>query len=543
MPRIFISYKRADKEKVFKIKDQIESALGEKCWIDLDGIESDAAFVEKIITAIDICDVFLFMYSVHHAVIQDYQKDWTVREFLYAEKQRKRIVFVNIDGSELAKWFLFMVNGKQQIDGLSVGALDKLCYDLEGWLFPEKKAERERKHKELPKEAPKILEEEKRKYHLTRLKGLLNRYSKKSIIASLAMFLVVLTVIKSFCLSVTNFNSQIDSAQSNYFELAIPFTDYEEAYSFHDGLARIKQNGKYGYIDKSGNEVISCQYDVADDFHCHRACVRIDGKYGYINKNGNLIIACDYDMAGDFYENLACVKKDGKYGFVDIFGKNAIPNNLNYDLVVHFSEGLAMVKKKGKYGYIDKSGKEVIHDLSGMSSAGHFYEGLARAVFGDDDGRTSGFIDQNGKLVISGTEYFAVGNFNEGFAEVNVTDEWGEDSKYGFIDKTGKIVIPCIYDNVAGFNDGFAYFEKDGSAGFINKFGKQVITLKNVEKPLFGYYFNEGFAAIEKDGKHGYINKVGEEATTIIYDDAYPILEGYALVKLNGQYGYLKVIR
>lgn len=30
MARIFISYKRADKEKVFKIKDQEESALGEK---------------------------------------------------------------------------------------------------------------------------------------------------------------------------------------------------------------------------------------------------------------------------------------------------------------------------------------------------------------------------------------------------------------------------------------------------------------------------------------------------------------------------------
>lgn len=28
--RIFISYKRVDKEKVFKIKDQIEAALGEK---------------------------------------------------------------------------------------------------------------------------------------------------------------------------------------------------------------------------------------------------------------------------------------------------------------------------------------------------------------------------------------------------------------------------------------------------------------------------------------------------------------------------------
>ena len=48
MSRIFISYKRVDKDKVFKIKEQIGSALGEKCWIDLDGIESDASERAKI---------------------------------------------------------------------------------------------------------------------------------------------------------------------------------------------------------------------------------------------------------------------------------------------------------------------------------------------------------------------------------------------------------------------------------------------------------------------------------------------------------------
>ena len=54
MSRIFISYKRGDKGKVFKIKGQIESTLGEKCWIDLDGIESDAIFTNKIIGAINV---------------------------------------------------------------------------------------------------------------------------------------------------------------------------------------------------------------------------------------------------------------------------------------------------------------------------------------------------------------------------------------------------------------------------------------------------------------------------------------------------------
>ena len=51
MERIFISYKRVDKEKVFRIKDQIEVALNEKCWVDIDGIESDAQFANVIKTS------------------------------------------------------------------------------------------------------------------------------------------------------------------------------------------------------------------------------------------------------------------------------------------------------------------------------------------------------------------------------------------------------------------------------------------------------------------------------------------------------------
>ena len=41
MHRLFISFNRQDREKVFKIKKQIESAFGEKCWMDLEDIERD----------------------------------------------------------------------------------------------------------------------------------------------------------------------------------------------------------------------------------------------------------------------------------------------------------------------------------------------------------------------------------------------------------------------------------------------------------------------------------------------------------------------
>lgn len=135
MARIFISYKRTDKEAVFKIKDKVEKATGEKCWIDLNGIESDAMFKSVIIRAINECEVFLFLYSQKHAEITDFENDWTVKELNFASKKKKRVVFVNIDGSELSDFFLFDYDIKQQIDGQSSESVERMCIDLKKWLI------------------------------------------------------------------------------------------------------------------------------------------------------------------------------------------------------------------------------------------------------------------------------------------------------------------------------------------------------------------------------------------------------------------------
>lgn len=134
MPRVFISYKRADKDKVFPLKDKIEAAIGEPCWIDLDGIESDAQFVNVIMQAIDDAEIFLFMYSKEHTCIKDYEKDWTVREINYAQDQGKRIVFINIDKTPLTKWFKFMFGLKQQVDATSYETFKAMLRDLQKWL-------------------------------------------------------------------------------------------------------------------------------------------------------------------------------------------------------------------------------------------------------------------------------------------------------------------------------------------------------------------------------------------------------------------------
>ena len=71
------------------------------------------------------------------------------------------------------------------------------------------------------------------------------------------------------------------------------------------------------------------------------------------------------------------------------------------------------------------------------------------------------------------------------------------ESKYGFIDKSGKVVIEPQFDDAGGFSEGLARVEKDGKWGFIDKSGKVVI------EPQFDEVgdFSEGFGKVKKDGK------------------------------------------
>lgn len=51
---------------------------------------------------------------------------------------------------------------------------------------------------------------------------------------------------------------------------------------------------------------------------------------------------------------------------------------------------------------------------------------------------------------------------------IPIVDKYG---KWGFIDKNGKEVIPCKYDDASGFSEGLAQVKKNGKWEFINKYG------------------------------------------------------------------------
>jgi hypothetical protein len=148
------------------------------------------------------------------------------------------------------------------------------------------------------------------------------------------------------------------------------------------GLANVQTgNGttaRWGYIDKTGKEVIPFLFAGASEFTVEgMAAVKLKDKWGFIDRTGKLVIAPKYDYVEYFYgAGLAAVNiggtltsmgyvVKGKWGFIDKTGKEVVP--LKYDSKESFVSAEQQLTRVAigsypdiRYGYIDRTGKEVI---------------------------------------------------------------------------------------------------------------------------------------------------------------------------------------
>ena len=83
--------------------------------------------------------------------------------------------------------------------------------------------------------------------------------------------------------------------------------------AFSEGLAYMEQ-GKLGFIDKAGKQVIPPKYNDAQPFSEGLAVVRLEGKYGYIDRSGKMVIPPQFSDAGPFSEGLAAASQRGSRG-------------------------------------------------------------------------------------------------------------------------------------------------------------------------------------------------------------------------------------
>jgi hypothetical protein len=233
---------------------------------------------------------------------------------------------------------------------------------------------------------------------------------------------------------------------------------FSEGYAvIHDGTNEAMINGsgeffipfgKYHY-DESG-----FHFGMCGVYERHNYKKYIKDKKGFINLEGELKVPYRYAHAGFYTPTLG-------------FGRKPLPDD-NKPL-----------------NLIDNNGNELGVDLMNVPHP-KWDDGkviFGPAVSGHGENRRSRFTDYNGVVRIP-TSFIKAHEFSERLAAVKSGKDY-YNCKWGFIDETGKVVVPFIYDHEPGdFYSGRARVTlsesktKDGKTitkyGYIDKTGKLI---------------------------------------------------------------------
>ncbi len=158
----------------------------------------------------------------------------------------------------------------------------------------------------------------------------------------------------------------------------------------------IQEDGKYGYIDKTGKVIIKPQFQNTMGFNEGLAATKMDGKYGYIDTKGNWVIKPQFEFTYMFSDGLAMIRIGKQYAWIDKTGKTVIPAQDFEEVGRGFREGRLAVKKNGKWGFVDKTGKMVINPE--FKEAKEFSGGVTQVV---TEGHRHHWIDKDGKILWS----------------------------------------------------------------------------------------------------------------------------------------------
>ena len=263
-------------------------------------------------------------------------------------------------------------------------------------------------------------------------------------------FLLSLTVMLLFCISVCR--AQTSTSLHQYDEMS----EY-----YDDGLKRVCAQGKYGFIDFEGNEVIPLKYEDAFNFRNGFAPVKLNGKWSYINLEGKEITQFIYDEALNFQEDIdvAAVIIGDYYGFIDKSGKEI--TTLKYEV-----QNRSCVSEVSGYKWITLNKNERYNDFQSITkklftlkhpfmnektgNAYHprFLEFYDDHIFHEGLAAVSVKCPEYGRLVPKRVS-------NPGNRGYTVTYEIDETQPapicWGFIDITGKEIIPLKYKTISPF--------------------------------------------------------------------------------------------
>ena len=319
------------------------------------------------------------------------------------------------------------------------------------------------------------------------------------------------------------------------------------------GFCSVKRNGLKGLMSKTGEELIPCAFDDFGVINKHFFWTRKDNTYGIYSSEGEKVQPCKFSSFFIYEEKKKCKfssffiyeekkKKEvllSDFAQLDqrkhpdlyavVSGKVGTLDSENfttklpcaYDYLSDFAtrmkitngvrteQRLAVCRLNGKYGIVNSEGKqiqpmgfdELRKDVSDPSSKELPDMGSARDLhvrIGDK----WGILTADGEQLAE-VKFDSVGVFHDGLAVVKAAE------RYGYIDRSGAIVIPIQWMTAYDFSEGLAALRVDKKHfQFIDTAGTVVIKSKKYDSVG---RFRNGICRVVKGGKVKWIDTKGKE--------------------------------
>lgn len=300
---------------------------------------------------------------------------------------------------------------------------------------------------------------------------------------------------------------------------------FEEPYPSREALLHLKSR-----IEKQ-------LYSTSRAYALYPAAVKTTQgtMWGYIDSNGRMIIQPQYEYAYEFQPvGLAVVQQGGHSGLIYESGAYAV--HPIYDSIGPFSEGRAAVIDKDGFKLIDESGYVITHQAYSYMSTMHDGRALVYNTLADGSSKY-GYIDRQGKEVIP-LQYEEATDFNQRRAVVKV-----KNMEYALIQLDGKKLAIYPYAFVGQLGDGLLPFQKetDGKYGYLNEQGAIIIAPAYTNAFAFqeeravvntAEDFNSAYGVIDKRGKwiiqpaYNEIRQLGQQRLAVgkAIDESQPFL-------------------
>lgn len=255
------------------------------------------------------------------------------------------------------------------------------------------------------------------------------------------------------------------------------------------------ESGKSGIIDYSKNKVLEMKYDSIEKIYKNDLYVVVsEGKQKLVNRNGEDVLITGFDSIKEILasqENAVIFEKANKYGIMNLTGEVII--EANYDLLKESKMGIFIAKLGQKYGIINIQKEEKLP----FEYTSIVYNEKADIYIAEDDKFNSNIFNSNLESKVSGI--LVELNETKGYLKLRVDDNYKyynfkfeekqesdifpnrtmflskKDGKYGYTDKSGKVIVDYIYNDATEQNDyGFAAVKKDGRWGSIDRKGNVI---------------------------------------------------------------------